>query len=994
MKKILTTILVVALAGGAWGDNVAKIGDTEYETLDGAIEAVSASGTITLLKNAELAFSPITKSFKIESAGAKIVLKDDITLNTSKTITTFTDLTIDLAGHTITNVGSGKIQCGEYYHKESTLTIMDSSTGGKITGGNYSSAPLTQYGNGSTIVLKDDVAISGTYLGITSGGGQVIVEDSATVYGGTYGVKNTATSDGVTDLNYSGNAISGGTSAAWGPAELTVAGKTFYAKTVSGLVPKVPADGTEYTITANNNDAGLSGAVIQGGQKVVVDLNGKTVSLRDELKIYEGHLTIKNGTVSNSGTRLICVYASDDATKVAGDYNSLTIEEDATLTTTVVVYPAGYGTQNASNKAYGTKVTIDGTIVGTSSGTVSINGVAHEGNSVIEVNGTITNASTGAIYLAGYGITYVKSGATVTGTTGIEVRAGELNVTGGTISGTAATATNTSNDSGNTTSGAGIAVAQHVTQLPIAINVTGGGISGAAALYVVNPQNNVSDDDISINISCPPPSVPVFTGDLVVADTRADVKISSGSFTVNPSVYIVPGYTAIDNQDGTWTVGRVVIETGDLQPSEPVADDATEATYTVNTTVKMGDTVISSTASQTVNVSVPSSDIGGTTLSSVKLDSVITAAIEAQGTDASAVTDIEILVNAVDTNTVNEAIVYEVKPEAIVTVTQGGVSTQSEPIELSNDDLAAGASFTILLDVTPLGAVAGDSVKVAHESDDPAYAKETYFVQAFAGDDGKVYVRVTVSHFSTFTLSLLSTQPVTTSVQSVNLFGAVKVEGVASNMFVAVPFDGFDGGARQAKDVVHPAGLANDTKMYVYDPSQDKYDVFKTSAGAWTQASKVTIGASDTVSVDNPSLEREVKSGSGVIVERTDKTQALYLYGQIPTNTSVTITTESALVSVPSTNALEAVDLNALDWTGVTSSTCNTAGTRLSSNGGKDMIKFRSPDGKTVSYYYFGGKWGPNYRPSSWDGKATVPAGTAFWYTQKSDSVTTVTVKW
>ena len=235
---------------------------------------------------------------------------------------------------------------------------------------------------------------------------------------------------------------------------------------------------------------------------------------------------------------------------------------------------------------------------------------------------------------------------------------------------------------------------------------------------------------------------------------------------------------------------------------------------------------------------------------------------------------------------------------------------------------------------------------------------------------------------------------VTTSVQSVNLFGAVKVEGVASNMFVAVPFDGFDGGARQAKDVVHPAGLANDTKMYVYDPSQDKYDVFKTSDGAWTQASKVTIGASDTVSVDNPSLEREVKSGSGVIVERTDKTQALYLYGQIPTNTSVTITTESALVSVPSTNALEAVDLNALDWTGVTSSTCNTAGTRLSSNGGKDMIKFRSPDGKTVSYYYFGGKWGPNYRPSSWDGKATVPAGTAFWYTKKEGTVTTVTVKW
>ena len=232
------------------------------------------------------------------------------------------------------------------------------------------------------------------------------------------------------------------------------------------------------------------------------------------------------------------------------------------------------------------------------------------------------------------------------------------------------------------------------------------------------------------------------------------------------------------------------------------------------------------------------------------------------------------------------------------------------------------------------------------------------------------------------------------TVQSANLFGAVKVDGVASNMFVAVPFDGFDGGARQAKDVVHPAGLANDTKMYVYDPSTDKYDVFKTSDGAWAQASKVTIGATGAASVDDPNLERGVKSGSGVIVERKDKSQAVYVYGQIPTNTFVEIAETSALVSVPSTNALEAVDLNALDWTGVTSSTCNTAGTRLSSNGGKDMIKFRSPDGKTVSYYYFGGKWGPNYRPSSWDGKATVPAGTAFWYTKKEGTATTVTVKW
>ncbi len=78
------------------------------------------------------------------------------------------------------------------------------------------------------------------------------------------------------------------------------------------------------------------------------------------------------------------------------------------------------------------------------------------------------------------------------------------------------------------------------------------------------------------------------------------------------------------------------------------------------------------------------------------------------------------------------------------------------------------------------------------------------------------------------------------------------------------------------------------------------------------------------------------------------------------------------------------MDLNTLKWTGVTASGCNAAGTRLKSANVQDVIRFRGSDNKMVNYYYFNGKWGAEYRPSSWDGKAMVPAGTAFWYTAKS----------
>ena len=538
---------------------VAQIGNDKYATLDEAIGAAASSGsTIVLLEDAELGISPITKSFKIESSGKKITLTGDVTINDRCTIIAFTDLTIDLAGHTITADKRGCIQVGEYYHKTSSLTIEDSDTDGTITGGNYSgdNAPLKMYGsNNCTLILKNDVTVIGTYQGIASGGGKVIVEDNATVYGGTYGVKNTATSDTITELSYSGNAISGGTKAAWGPAEVTVAGKTYYGKTVSGVVTKIPADGTEYTVTAYSSDASLSGTVIQNGQKVVVDLNGQTSALRDDVKIYEGHLTIKNGTVNyGSQDRLIMLYASDDEMKAAGEYNSLTIEDDATITTTVVIYPAGYGTASETNKAYGTKVTIDGTIVGTSQGGVSINGTAHEGNSVIDVNGAVRNTSGLGIYLAGVGITNINSVATVTGLTGIEVRAGELNVTGGTITGGTGVPTNTPESSGSSTTNAGIAIAQHVTQLPISVNVSDSPVvTGGSALYIVNPEENTETiNAITVEIS----GTPDFDGTTVTGDERADITVSGGLFDTKVRVEdcadgLVPG---VDTETGKETV--------------------------------------------------------------------------------------------------------------------------------------------------------------------------------------------------------------------------------------------------------------------------------------------------------------------------------------------------------------------------------------------------------------------------------------------------------
>ena len=241
---------------------------------------------------------------------------------------------------------------------------------------------------------------------------------------------------------------------------------------------------------------------------------------------------------------------------------------------------------------------------------------------------------------------------------------------------------------------------------------------------------------------------------------------------------------------------------------------------------------------------------------------------------------------------------------------------------------------------------------------------------------------------------ILPAVPVTNSVQSANLFGAIKISGnTAANMYVAVPFEGFasDGAARLAKDVVHPANLTAETKMYVYNTGADSHDVYTVASGAWTPATKVTIDSNNAATLESAALDREVGAGSGVLVERKSTTDAVYVYGQIPSagTNSKTFGSGRELVAPPYTNAtvevsgVQYVNLNAAKWTNVQAAQQNR---KLIS--GADFIQFRDANNRLIKYYYDGTSWGlqptyaklASYAPFVANGQALVPQGTAFWY--------------
>ena len=283
---------------------------------------------------------------------------------------------------------------------------------------------------------------------------------------------------------------------------------------LADAIAAVPANGTEATTITLLADV-TENVVVSGGKNIVLDLGGKTAT--GGTRIDEGYLTVKNGTLAGT----VNIYGS--AAEV-DSYNGITVDATAT------VGGSGWGIilreASGTKAAYGTTIDINGKV----NGNVWVMGNIENGNSVINVNSGAKIE--GSVFgLNGLATLNVKEGATIIGSeTGIEVRAGNLNVEGGTITSTATAYTVTPNGSGTTTVGAAIAVAQHTTGLPINANITGGTLSGLKTISVADPQG--------LN----------YTGVVVTAKDELTEKENN----------VIPdGYIWMSNNNGTSTLTKI-----------------------------------------------------------------------------------------------------------------------------------------------------------------------------------------------------------------------------------------------------------------------------------------------------------------------------------------------------------------------------------------------------------------------------------------------------
>lgn len=202
------------------------------------------------------------------------------------------------------------------------------------------------------------------------------------------------------------------------------------------------------------------------------------------------------------------------------------------------------------------------------------NGSSGYGNVDFDINGgTLVSYASLGVYHPQVGNMTVDGNAEIRGTTGIEMRAGSLTVNSGSISGSDEPTVSDSNDSGPSTSGAGIAIAQHTSKMPISVTINGGVISGNTALFEKNVENNDGSDVEKIDIAISGGTFNAIgenSTSLNIGDhTVADLNITGGQYSTEvPKDYFDSEYNLWKNPDGSYQIAVT-----NPNPSSPGYDD-------------------------------------------------------------------------------------------------------------------------------------------------------------------------------------------------------------------------------------------------------------------------------------------------------------------------------------------------------------------------------------------------------------------------------------
>ncbi len=355
-------------------------------------------------------------------------------------------------------------------------------------------------------------------------------------------------------------------------------------------------------------DASAGGIQFNVGEDetIVFDLNGHDVSANSVFfNMLSGTLSIVNG--DTQGSTMTTKQRAFQIMPNIGCTATLQLGENITVRAggdNAVFMQTNYDSDYV--KTNGTENLPLESVLISSADIIATNGVAIQGNGTmhgtrIVINGcSVVSETSHAIYHPQYGELIIENADVKGWVTGVEIRAGVLEVRNSTIIGSGSFSAEANGD-GTTVSGAAVAVSQHTTDLPVSVTIEEGSVlRGEKALYEEDLQNStVTDIELSVTGGS-------FEGEVYSQNVSA--FIAGGSFDTDlTDTYLTEGYVQdesgeIITEEEANAVAMIETETGfayydTLQAAIDEASDGDTVTLLADTKLE-GDRIEIGSASE------------------------------------------------------------------------------------------------------------------------------------------------------------------------------------------------------------------------------------------------------------------------------------------------------------------------------------------------------------------------------------------------------------
>lgn len=331
------------------------------------------------------------------------------------------------------------------------------------------------------------------------------------------------------------------------------------------LLNAVKSDGT---IVLNDNIT-LTKALEVKGNNVIIDLNGKTITIQNGYNgyfdLFKGKLeftgkgTIKDVRVKERVAATIWVEGSTDVNDK--DFSVLTIGKDVTIDTT----QWGLAVSDTDGKAYGLTVNFNGKIVSSAvnGGGITVFGnVKNIGNGltnapVINLSNTASVKAVGdaALYAAGVGIWYIDGG-TYEGLSTIGAKSGKFVINNGMFIATGVPKTGELYGNGIISTGSVIQIENNKGYAGnIEITVNGGTFKSEKGLSIYHyPPNEEGETNALKSLII---NGGTFTGDVKMVEGDK-ISVTNGTFsTKTVESYIPNTYTMVKKSENEYVVSNI-----------------------------------------------------------------------------------------------------------------------------------------------------------------------------------------------------------------------------------------------------------------------------------------------------------------------------------------------------------------------------------------------------------------------------------------------------